>query len=71
MTRFNIEHISELPDRIYVELDRRFNVALIRTETGLDIRVYPRSGDELWHTPFDIFTVNEQEIIVLEGEMAS
>ena len=49
MTHFNIDQITELPDRIYVEVDHRLNVAIIRTETGLELRVYPRTGAaELW-----------------------
>ena len=66
MTRFNIEQVTDWPDRIYVEVDSRFNVALVRTDAGLELRIYPRSDGELWDAPFITFTVDEAEIIALE-----
>ena len=69
MTAFNIDLITEQPDQIYVEIGRRFNVAIERTETGLSLRVYPRTNGELWDEPFDRFEVNESEIEQLEQEM--
>jgi hypothetical protein len=66
MTRFNIEQVTDWPDRIYVEVDHRFNVALVRTGVGLELRVYPRSDGELWDAPFTTFVVDEGEIIALE-----
>ncbi|HWG41182.1 MAG TPA: hypothetical protein VN688_00230 [Gemmataceae bacterium] len=68
MSIFNIEQLTELSDRIYVEIDCRFNVVLVRTESGLSLRVYPRTNGELWDDPFDTFEVDEAEIIALEQE---
>ena len=39
MTIFNIEQITEQPDRIYVEVARRFNIVLERIECGLALHV--------------------------------
>jgi hypothetical protein len=69
MTVFNLEHLSEQPDRIYVEIDRRFNVVIERTEDGLALHVYPRTNGELWDYPFATFEVAEAEIVGLEQEM--
>ena len=69
MTAFNIDIITDQPDRIYVEIDRRFDVAIERTETGLEIRVYPRTDGELWDNPFTTFEVDEAEILELEREI--
>jgi hypothetical protein len=69
MTAYNIDQITEQPDRIFVEVDRRFNVAIIRTETGLELRVYPRTEGALWDDPFTTFEVDESEIAALEAEM--
>lgn len=69
MTRFNIEQLTELPDRIYVEIDRRFDVAIVRMVDGLELRVYPRTNGELWDFPFTTFTVNEAEIAELETDL--
>ncbi len=69
MTHFNIDHRTDLADRIFVEIDRRFDVAIIRTETGLEIRVYPRTEGMLWDAPFSVFTVDEDEVRGLEQEM--
>ena len=69
MTAFNVDLNTEQPDRIFVEVDRRFNVAIERTETGLSLRVYPRTDGELWDSPFTTFEVDEAEIRQLEQEL--
>jgi hypothetical protein len=69
MTHFSIEQITEQPDRLYVEIDRRFNVAIVRTEEGLDVLIYPRTDGDLWDEPFTTFTVYETEIMALEKEL--
>ena len=69
MTAFNIEFITEQPDCVFVEVARRFNVVIERTETGLSFRVYPRTGGELWDDPFHTFEIDESEIVALEQEL--
>jgi hypothetical protein len=69
MTAYNIDLITDQPDRIFVDIERRFNVAIIRTGTGLELRVYPRTADALWDEPFTTFEVDESEIVALEAEM--
>jgi hypothetical protein len=69
MTRFNIEQITEQPDTIYMEIDRRFNVAIVRTDAGLDLRVYPLTDGAIWDYPYATFTVNETDMAVLETEL--
>ncbi len=69
MTAFNIDVNTDQPDRVFVEVQRRFDVAIIRTATGLELRVYPRTGGELWDAPFATFEVDEAEVIALERDM--
>jgi hypothetical protein len=69
MTAFNIDLITGQPDRICVEVARRFNIVIVRTEDGLDLHVYPRRNGELWDAPFTTFEVDETEILALEQEM--
>jgi hypothetical protein len=69
MTTFNIDLTSDFPDHIYIEVDCRFNVAIERTETGMEFRIYPRTDGELWDSPFTTFEVDETEIIELEKEI--
>lgn len=69
MTVFNIDLNTDQADRIFVEVDRRFDVAIIRTETGLELRIHPRTDGLLWDAPFDTFEVDENEIIALEQQM--
>ena len=69
MTQFNIDLNSSRPDRVFVEVDRRFDVAIIRTDTGLTLKVFPRTDGELWDEPFTTFEVDETEIVTLEDEM--
>jgi hypothetical protein len=71
MTHFSIDQHTDWSDRIFVEVDRRFDVAIIRTETGLELRIYPRTNGELWDHPFVTFEVNEAEIVALEAEIAT
>ena len=71
MTAFNIDLNTEQPNRIFVEIDRRFDVAIERTGTGLALRVYPRTDGELWVEPFTMFEVDESEIIALEKELGA
>ncbi len=51
MTRFNIEQITEQADTIYVDVDDRFNIAIERTNSGVELRIYPRTEGELWDAP--------------------
>jgi hypothetical protein len=69
MTAFNVDFITEQQDRVFVEVDRRFDVAILRTVTGLTIRIYPRTDGELWDDPFTVFEVDEAEIVELEKEI--
>jgi hypothetical protein len=68
MTYFNIQHNTGLDDRIFVNLDDRFDVALIRTENGLRIEVFPITEGKHWGDPTDAFEVHENEIRKLEQE---
>jgi hypothetical protein len=69
MTTFNTDLTTDQPDRIFVEVDCRFNVAIIRNEAGLELRIYPRTDGELWDYPFTTFEVDEAEITALETAM--
>lgn len=69
MTHFNIDQSTERPDRIFVEVDHRFDVAIIRTAEGLELRIYPRTDGELWDEPFTRFFVDESDVIACEKEL--
>ncbi len=69
MTSYNIELNDQIPHHIYVEVDRRFDIAIERTATGLSLRIYPRTDGELWGEPFTTFEVDEAEIAELEAAM--
>jgi hypothetical protein len=69
MTAFNIEFITDQPDCVFVEVARGFNVVIERTETGLSLRIYPRTGGDLWDVPFDTFEIDESEIVALETKL--
>jgi hypothetical protein len=71
MTQFTIEHDTDLPDRVFVTVGNRFLAALIRTEDGLGINVYPITGGEVWDDPCDRFEVDEDEIRALERELVN
>ena len=70
MTSFNIEINDQVPNHIFVEFDRRFDVAIERTEEGRSFRIYPRTDGEIWDEPFTTFAIDEAEIIALEAELA-
>ena len=69
MTTFDI-HLNNLrPGRIFVEVDRRLDVGIVRTKSGLSVEIYPRTDGQLWTEPFTTFEVDEAEIIALEKDM--
>ncbi len=69
MTKFNIQHMTDRPDRVFVAIADRFEVAVIRTADGLKIEVYPITDGEIWDDPCDRFEVDEGEIRELEREI--
>ena len=69
MTAINTEFLTSRPDRLYVDIDRRFNIVIERTEDGLALHVYPYTHGEMWGYPFTSFEVDEAEIHALEREM--
>jgi hypothetical protein len=69
MTKFHMQHDTDVPDRVCVVIDDRLDVTLIRTDDGLKIEVYPITGGQVWDDPFDRFEVDEDEIRELEPEL--
>jgi hypothetical protein len=69
MTAFSIYQLSNQLDRVYVEVDRRFNLVIERTRDGLALHVYPRRKGELWCDPFNTFKVEEAEVLACEQEL--
>ena len=62
-------HDVRLPDHVFLTLDDRFDIALIRTGDGLRIEVFPITDGQVWDNPFDRFEVDEEAIRELEREM--
>jgi hypothetical protein len=69
IAKFSARHDVRLPDHVFITLDDRFEIALIRTGDGLTIEVYPITGGEVWDNPCDRFDVDEEAIRELEREM--
>lgn len=46
MATFDIEKPEEDPNRMYVMVDDKFDVRLIRTDEGIVVDVYPYDGFE-------------------------
>ena len=65
--RFEIEHDpQENPDRAYVLVDGKFDVAILRTGEGIVIDVYPKD----WIDPIDTMTVWDEQVAELERAAA-
>ena len=61
-SRFEIEHDPlENPDRVYVLVDGKFDVAIIRTDEGVVVDVYPKDGFETIATTYAFDPDVEQE----------
>lgn len=59
LSQFEIEHNPvENPDRAYVMVDGKFDVAIIRTGEGIVIDVYPKD----WIDPIDTMTVWDDDV---------
>lgn len=69
ITTISTELLTSQPDRLYVEIDHRFNIVIEGTEGGLALHVYPLTQGEMWDAPFTTFEVDEAEIVALEQEM--
>jgi hypothetical protein len=69
MIAFEFEYYPEQPDRIFLEVNRRYNIVIEQTEMGLSFRVYPRTDGQLWDYPFATFEVQETEVVTLERDM--
>ncbi len=69
IANFSARHDAGLPAHVFVTLDDRFEIALIRSADGLSIEVYPITGGVVWDNPFDRFEVDEEVIRKLEQEM--
>jgi hypothetical protein len=58
-SRFEFTHeLEEEPDRAYVLVDGRYNVAIIRTSEGIVIDVYPKD----WDDRIDTLAVWDEEV---------
>lgn len=65
MATFDIEHqADENPDRVYVMVDGKFDVAVIRTPEGIVIDVYPKD----WMEPLDSFTVWDDDVTAADDD---
>ena len=61
-SRFEIEHDpAENSDRVYVMVDGKFDVAVIRTDEGVVVDVYPKDGFETIATTYAFDSDAEQE----------
>ncbi len=69
MAKFSVQHTDGLPDRVFAMVDDRYDVAVIRTDTGLTLEVYPVTEGEVWCEPVATFEINDAEIAKLETEM--
>jgi hypothetical protein len=70
MAKFNIQYSGDRPDHVFVAIDNRFDVALIRTEEGLRINVFPITDGQVWDDPVERFEVSESEVQELELELS-
>jgi hypothetical protein len=60
--RFEIEHDPvETSDRVYVLVDGKFDVAIIRTDEGVVVDVYPKDGFETIATTYAFDSEVEEE----------
>lgn len=69
MTTFALEILTDdLPDRAYLRVDDRFDIAVLRTPHGIEFRVFPVTNGETWMEPYEVFFVDEARIIELEHQ---
>lgn len=68
MAKFSIQHTDALPGHVFAMVDDRYDVAIIRTESGLTLEVYPVSDGEVWCEPIATFEVDDAQITELETQ---
>jgi hypothetical protein len=64
MADFEFEQVDDLPDRGYVRVDGRYDIAIVRTDEGIIIDVYPMD----WDYPIDTMGVCDNDIAKAEDE---
>jgi hypothetical protein len=64
MATFEFEKIDGLDDRAFVDVDGKYTIAIIRTDEGLIIDVWP----EDWDAPIDTLGVCDADTVVDEDE---
>ena len=69
MTAFETEIATDQSDRAYVRVDNRYDIAIIRTDDGIELHVYPITNGEGWIDPLETFTIYEADIEAAEREM--
>lgn len=70
----SIFHKSDGTHRAIIWIDNRFQIEIRRFapepgESSLVLYVYPINEGEIWNHPYEVFTVDEAQIIELENEM--
>lgn len=67
MSKFEINvRPDDLPDRVHVKVDGKFDVAIIRTPEGIVFDVYP----EGWDNPIETMTVWDEDVAAANAEVA-
>ena len=67
MSKFEINiRPAELPDRVHVKVDGKFDVTIIRTPEGIVLDVYP----EGWDSPIETLTVWDDDVATAEAGAA-
>ena len=64
MTTFKFKEFPGAPDRAFVEVDGKYQVAVIRTDEGLVVDVYPKD----WDAPIDTMTVFDSDVADAESD---
>jgi hypothetical protein len=57
ISKFEYEQVEGLGDRCFVKIDDRYELAIIRTDAGLIIDVWPINNGEYWDFPYDSLQV--------------
>jgi hypothetical protein len=64
LAEFEYERIEGLSDRCFVTIDKRYHLAIIRTDEGIIVDVWPIDSGETWDHPYDSFQVFDNDTAV-------
>lgn len=65
MAKFQCDQTED--DQVYLTVDDRYSLTIIRTDEGIIVDVWPIENGEYWDTPFTSVKVLDSDVAIMCG----